>query len=135
MQGYSAVSVITPGITDIQALLTSAQRAAGSVTDAEITRAVRDASMDGQTICTGDYIAISEGKIVAVAQNPEQAALKMLETVDIDLCEIITLFVGKDVTADKRVALTEQLKEIYDECEIQVYEGGQEVYDYLLAVE
>ncbi len=135
MQGYSALSVITPGITDIQALLPSAQRAADSVTDAEITRAVRDASMDGHTICTGDYIAISEGKIVAVAPNPEQAALKMLEVADIDLCEIITLFVGKDVTADKRVALTEQLKEIYDECEIQVYEGGQEVYDYLLAVE
>lgn len=135
MQGYSALSVITPGITDIQALLTSAQRAAHSVTDAEITRAVRDASMDGHTICTGDYIAISEGKIVAVARDPEQAVLKMLEAADIDLCEIITLFVGKDVTADKRVALTEQLKELYDECEIQVYEGGQEVYDYLLALE
>lgn len=135
MQGYSALSVITPGITDIQALLASAQRAAGSVTDGEITRAVRDASIDGKTIRAGDYIAISEGKIVAVAENPEEAALKMLETVDTDLCEIITLFVGKGVTAEKRVALTEQLKEIYDECEIQVYEGGQEVYDYLLAVE
>lgn len=135
MQGYSALSVITPGITDIQALLASAQRAAGSVTDGEITRAVRDASIDGKTIRAGDYIAISEGKIVAVAENPEEAVLKMLETVDTDLCEIITLFVGKGVTAEKRVALTEQLKEIYDECEIQVYEGGQEVYDYLLAVE
>ena len=59
----------------------------------------------------------------------------MLEANDIDLCEIITLFVGSRVSIEKRVELTERLKEIYDEYEIVVYEGGQEVYDYLVAVE
>ena len=134
-QGYSALSVINPGIKDVQALITSAQRAAEGVIDGEITRAVRDASIDGKSISVGDYIAISGGNIVAVSDDPEEAVLSMLKGVDIDLCEIITLFVGNRVSAEKCADLTEKLKDIYDEYEIAVYEGGQEIYDYLVAVE
>ena len=134
-QGYSALSVITPGITDMDALVASAERAAGSVIDGEITLAVRDAVVDGQNISVGDYIAISGGSIVSVSDNPEDAVLSMLACADIDLCEIITLFVGEQVTDEKRAELTEKLKEQYDEYEIVVHQGGQAVYDYLVAVE
>ena len=134
-QGYAALSVITPGIKDIDSLVTSAERAAEGVIDGEITCAVRDAVVDGKNISIGDYIAISGGNIVAVENTPEDAVRSLLEAIDIDLCEIITLFVGSRVSIEKRVELTERLKEIYDEYEIVVYEGGQEVYDYLVAVE
>ena len=134
-QGYSALSVITPGIRDIDALIASAERAAGEVIDGEITCAVRDVVIGGVSVSRGDFIAISGGEIAAVEKSPEAAVLSMLESVDIDLCEIITLFVGCDVSAEKRVELTEALKERYDEYEIVVYEGGQGVYDYLVAVE
>ena len=134
-QGYAALSVITPGIKDINSLITSAERASEGVIDGEVTRAVRDAVVDGKSISTGDYIAISGGNIVAVEETPESAVLSMLGATDIDLCEIITLFVGNRVSAQKRAELTEKLKELYDEYEITVYEGGQEVYDYLVAVE
>jgi dihydroxyacetone kinase-like predicted kinase len=135
MQGYSALSVITPGITDIDALLSGAIRAAISVTDGEITRAVRDATIDGASIWQGDYMAISDGKIAAVTKTAEDAVLRLLEKVDADLCEIITLFTGKHVSEDKRAELTEQLEELYEDCEIIVYEGGQELYDYYVAIE
>ena len=135
MQGYSALSVITPGITDMEALTASAQRAAQSVTDCEITMAVRDAVIDGKQITKGDYMALSGGSIGAVAKTAEDAVMDFLETVDMDLSEIITLFVGKNVSDDRRVALTEALEDRYPDCEIVVYEGGQDVYDYYLAVE
>ena len=134
-QGYSALSVITPGIKDIQTLLSSAERAAKGVVDGEITRAVRDAHVDGFSIREGEYMAISGGRIVAVAVTPEAAVQQLLETTDADLCEIITLFAGKAVTDARRVELTEILEETYPDCEIVVYEGGQDVYDYYLAVE
>lgn len=134
-QGYAALSVITPGIKDIQSLVASAERAASDVIDGEITRAVRDTVVNSKQISDGDYIAISEGNIVAVSKTPEEALISMLDSSDIDLCEIITLFVGACVSDAMRVEITERLKEIYDEYEINVYEGGQEVYDYLVAVE
>ena len=135
VQGYSALSVITPGITDVQVLLSSAERAAKSVMDGEITQAVRDAHVDGHQIRKGDFMAISGGKIAAVAETAEDAVKALLETADADLCEIITLFVGKAVSDQRRAVLTEELEEAYPDCEIVVYEGGQDVYDYYLAVE
>jgi len=134
-QGYSALSVITPGIKDIKTLVESAERAAEGVIDGEITRAVRDAVVDGKSISAGEYMAISSGEILAVEKTAEEAVISLLSDADIDFCEIITLFVGAGVKAEKRVELTEHLKEIYDEYEIVVYEGGQDVYDYLVAIE
>ena len=134
-EGYSALSVITPGIKDIKSLVASAERAAEGVIDGEITRAVRDAVVDGKSISAGKYMAISSGEILAVENTPEEAVISLLSNTNIDFCEIITLFVGAGVKAEKRVELTERLKETYDEYEIVVYEGGQDVYDYLVAIE
>ena len=135
MQGYSALSVITPGISDINAIVTSATNAAKSVQGCEVTRAIRNVTLSGKEISVGDYIAISEGDVQAVAESAEAALEEMLETVDTDLCEIITLFVGKDVSDERRAELTERLEGRYPDCEITVYEGGQEIYDYLVAIE
>lgn len=134
-QGFSALSVITPGIKDIDALVASVENAASGVIDGEITCAVRNTVVDGKEISVGDYISISEGSIVAVEKTPEDAVMAMLASVDIDLCEIITVFVGKNVSAEKRAELTEKIEETYEDYELTVYEGGQDVYDYLVAIE
>lgn len=135
MQGYSALSVITPGLQDMEALVKSADRAAAGVQGGEITAAVRDAVIDGVSVSQGRYMAISDGRILGVADTPEEAALAMLSEMDTDLCEIVTLMTGKSVSPESRVALTDALREAYEDCEIVVYEGGQDVYDYLIAVE
>ena len=59
----------------------------------------------------------------------------MLDTVDMDEYEIITLFVGKNVGEDNRVRLTELLSERYEDCTVEVYVSGHEIYDYMIAIE
>ncbi len=135
MQGYGALSVITPGITDVRVLVENAKRAAGEVVGCEVTRAVRDVTINGTAVKKGDYIAISEGQIVAARDTKNEAVLSMLDSVDMDDYELITLFVGKNVDAEDRVAITERIEELYPDAVLTVYEGGQEVYDYLLAIE
>ena len=135
MQGYSALSVITPGIKDMDALCKSATLAAQGVTGIEVTRAVRDVSMNGLDITAGDYIAITEGEINAVTDNAEDTAMAALAETDTDLCEMITVFTGKEVSEERRAELTERIEAEYPDCEVTFYEGGQEVYDYMLALE
>ena len=135
MQGYGALSVITPGITDVEMLVKNAERAACGVVGSEVTRAVRDVTIGGKEIFAGDYIAITDGEISAVEKSAEDAVLAMLETLDMDEYEIITLFVGGDVSEDARADLTERIEDAYPDCEVTVYEGGQEVYDYMIAIE
>ena len=135
MQGFGALSVITPGITDVSALVESASRAASGVTCCEITAAVRDASIGGVDIKAGDYMAITDGEITVSAKSAEDAVKAALEAADTDLSEIITLFTGKNVSAEARAALSEEIEELYPDCELSVYEGGQDVYDYMIAIE
>lgn len=135
MQGYGGLSVITPGITDIDVLVKSISRAVSDIIDCSITKAVRDATVDGISINCGDYMAFVDGKLVCATKDRTKAVFNALESADTDLCEIITLFTGKNVSEEERAALTELLKEKFDDLEIIVYEGGQDVYDFLLAVE
>lgn len=135
MQGYSALSVITPGITDIAALIESIERAVKGVFGAEITRAVRDTTVNGREIKKGDFIAISEKEISAVTNSAKNAVLDVLNTLDMDEYEIITLFVGSNVSDEERIELTELLEEKYDFCTVDVYMSGNEIYDYMIAVE
>ena len=135
-EGYSALSVITPGITDVSSLVESAARAAEGTVGVQVTQAVRDAKIDGTEIREGEYMAISGGKILAVEDSAELALTAMLEKIpDIDFMEIMTVFVGGSVSADRRVEITDKLEELYPDFEITVYEGGQDVYDYIVAVE
>lgn len=135
MQGYAALSVISP-CDDIHAIIKSATDAASNVIGAEITYAVRDAVIGGAEVKKGEYMAISSSEIKATAKTAEQALLNMLSSVDeIGDYEIITVFVGKDVSDDVRAELTEKIEELYPDHELIVYDGGQEVYSYLLAIE
>ena len=134
-QGYSALSVITPAISDVDALAASAQRAADQTSDGEIPQAQRDASVNGIGIKKGEYIAISGSRVICCEKSAEDAVMRLLEHLQADMCEIITLFVSRETDDERRTALTERLRECYDECEITVYMGGQDVYDYLVSVE
>ena len=134
-EGYAALSVITPAFKDVKSLTESAERAAENVISGEITKAVRSVCLDGREIQTGNYIAISGSKLKAVEENAENALISMLGNTDTDLCEIITLFVGKNISEKTRAEITERLGEIYPDFEINVYNGGQDIYDYIVAVE
>jgi DAK2 domain fusion protein YloV len=134
-EGYSALAVITPAFKDVKSLVESAERAARNVISAEITAAVRSTVLNGTSVFEGDYMAISQGELKALAKTPEDAVVSMLDKSDLELCEIITLFVGKNVNRESRTDLTNKLKEKYKYFEITVYESGQDVYDYVIAVE
>ena len=97
---------------------------------------MRDAVIGGASVKKGEYMAISKSAIVAVADTPEDAVIAMVKSVDdLDDHEVISVFVGNDVTEDKRAELAERLSELCPDHEIMLYNGGQEVYSYLIAIE
>lgn len=135
-EGYSAISVITPGIMDVESIVESARRAAQGVYSLEVTQAIRDAVIDDVEIHNGNYMALGAGKLYATASTAEEAVKAALSDYeDIDLAEIITIFAGKNSSPGKRADLTEELEDLYPDCEIVMYDGGQDVYDYYIAVE
>ena len=135
MQCYGALSVVTPGIESIDALVDSISRAAAGVIGCEITRAVRSVSIGGKQVTEGDYIAIAEGELAAVAKTAEDAALEFIAGLDTDEYEIASVFVGKNVDEDSRCELTDKIEEDYPDFELEVYESGNAIYDYMIAIQ
>ena len=135
MQCYSALSVLTPGLDDVNYVLDSLNRAAGAVVGSEITRAVRDVTLNGREIKKGNYISITDGEISAVEKSAEDAVMAMLGDMDTDDYEILALFVGKTVSPEARDGLCERIEEEYPDLVVELYESGLESYDYLVAIE
>ena len=136
MQGYSALAVKSPGVKDYDRLARDMECAAREVVSGEVTFAVRDVTLDGIDIVKGDFIAITDGRITADANTPEQALVELLSAVeDMDDYELITLFVGRDVSDDTRVEITDRIEDLYPDHEVVVYKGGQDVYCYMVAIE
>ncbi|MFD1775128.1 DAK2 domain-containing protein [Paenibacillus rhizophilus] len=105
------------------------------VTSGQVTHAVRDTKYEGMDIKSGQYIGISNSKIVTAAENllgASQALLAgMLESGD----EIVTILTGQDADPETTAALESWLQANYPDAEVEVHEGGQPIYYYLLSVE
>ena len=73
-----------------------------------------------------------------VSDKAIEAAVKAEEALaesDTDLSEIITVFAGQDACEEEREELVRALEEQYPDCEVTLCNGGQQVYDYLIAIE
>lgn len=105
------------------------------VISGSITLAVRDTTIDGLAIHENDYLGMVDGKIVV--SNPDvEKTLKdtFAQMIDED-SEIITIFVGEDGDMPLAESLADDLEETYEDVEVEIHDGKQPVYPYLMSVE
>ncbi len=107
----------------------------GRVHTGQITYAVRNTNIDGMEIREGDIMGIGDSGMLAVEQDVETAVLKTLERMVDEESELISVYFGADVEEADAEALLEQIEEAYPDCEVELNNGGQPVYYYLLSVE
>lgn len=105
------------------------------IENGEITFAIRDTVADGIEIKADDILVLLNGKIVAAEKSVEDGVLSLLENMDTGSGSLLTLYYGHDVTEDAAEALKEQLEERYEDLEVEMYEGGQPLYYYLISLE
>ena len=115
--------------------LTSMDDAAASIETLEVTRAVRDSIVDGQQVTEGQFMAILDGSLVALAADADTAVSDGLPHSSVDEHSIITLYWGEDADEDRATRLQETLESLYDGAEVDLYAGGQPHYPYLVSVE
>ncbi|WP_462333588.1 DAK2 domain-containing protein [Limosilactobacillus oris] len=107
----------------------------GNVASGEVTHAVRDTTIDGQEIKKNDYLGIVDGKIVETNPDLEETAIEMVKKMLDEDSEIVTILYGEDGTEETAQVIKAAVEEVDDELDIQIYEGGQPVYPYLISVE
>lgn len=105
------------------------------VKSGQITYAIKDTEIKGKKIKKDDIIGIVDKEIKAVSKKLNKTALDLIETmVDEDSC-LITVYYGLDVKDTEVNDLERKLKRKYDDLDIEIVEGDQPIYYYLISVE
>ena len=101
----------------------------------QITYAVRDTHIDDKEIHEGDIMGIGDSGILAVGREKEMVSEEMVAAMVDEESEIISIYYGADVTEEEAEALSDSLTEKYPDCEVELNQGGQPIYYYLISVE
>ncbi|MGD9315957.1 MAG: DAK2 domain-containing protein, partial [Anaerolineae bacterium] len=109
--------------------------AASSIETAEITRAVRSVQLDGMLVQEGEVIGLVNGKLAAKGDLPAGVALEALAGMNAEDYEIITIYYGEAITADQAQQIADHIMERYPEQEVELVDGGQPHYYYILSAE
>lgn len=115
--------------------LEAMMEAVSLVKTGQITYAVRDTRLDEKEIHEGDIMGIGDKGILAVGKGKENIARETVAAMVNDESEVISIYYGEDVSEEDAVRLSEELEEAYPDCEIEVNEGGQPIYYYIISVE
>lgn len=106
-----------------------------SIQAAEVTRAVRSVKINGLQVEEGQYIGLLNGDLVSAGENLTDVVLDLLEKMGAQDLEIITLYYGEGVSAEDARALADRIAERYPDQEVEVVEGGQPHYPYIISGE
>jgi DAK2 domain fusion protein YloV len=117
--------------TNAQRMLASAQQ----ITTIEVTRAVRQTSYNGFKVTPGDMIGLVNDELMSVGASDHQVVLDLLTKVELDLYEIVTLYFGREISADQAGMLADRIKSRYPDLEVEVHNGGQPHYHYIISLE
>jgi DAK2 domain fusion protein YloV len=134
VEGFAALLAYDPAAGADANVATMAESAA-RVVPAEVTRAVRDSTTDAGEVREGDYIGISRDGVVAIADNAFVCTRLLLSRLLDDSHELVTLIEGEGARVADTRRIEEWLSEEYPEVALEVHQGGQPLYPYLLGIE
>ena len=106
-----------------------------AVHSGQITEAVRDTVLDGREIKTGDILCLYDGDIALVEEDVQTAGLALADYMLGFGGDILTIYTGEGVAMEQAEELAECVREDHPDCDVEVYEGKQPLYSYILSVE
>ena len=133
-QGVAAILAYNPE-QPLEDNLRSMEEALSTVASVSVTRAVRDAAIDGISVETGEFISLLEGELAATAESAEAALRSALALTDLSDDSIVTIYLGADGDAGPAQAFAESLERDFPGLQIDRVDGGQPHYHYLASVE
>jgi len=133
-QGLAAMLVHNPD-GELQAVAEKMTQALATVKTGEITIATRSVEIDGVKVKEGQVIALLDGKLVTSAKSVEESVLNLLKTAKAEELELATLIYGEGVSRGEADRIVDIIRENYPALEIEVQDGGQPHYRFIISIE
>lgn len=133
-QGLSALLRLDPD-GDLDEIVQEMVSALGDVDAGEITTATRTVDLNGVEVLSGENIGLLNGKLVVSGKTTSETTIALLKKANMDEKERVTLFTGDNISQDEVAAISSQIQDEFPDHEIEVHEGGQPHYQFLISLE
>ncbi|MDI6814999.1 MAG: DAK2 domain-containing protein [Dehalococcoidales bacterium] len=111
------------------------EKAKSAVRTIEITRATRSVQLGGLKIKKKQPIGFLDGDLVAVGDNTSGVLNEVLARLDLDQAEVVTIYYGSDTKSAEAEQVSLTIHEQHPQLQIEVVQGGQPHYNYIVSVE
>ena len=133
-QGMAAILAFNPELS-VEENKENMTSGFSHVKTGQVTFAVRDTSIDGVEIHKDDYMALAEGKIILSTPSMMDAAKEVVNALVDEDSEIVTIIFGEDTDEAGASDLASFIEENYADVEVEIVEGKQGLYPFILSVE
>ena len=133
-QGLAALIAFNPDAS-LEENLEAMTEAISNVKTGQVTYAVRSTNINNTAIEEGDIIGISDGKIGAVGKNIAEVTMRLIDSMVDEDSEIVTIFYGKEASTGDTEQISSHIREKYPDLDLEVLDGGQPLYYYIISVE
>jgi len=133
-QGVTALMSLNPE-GDIAENADNMESSLSLVTTGEITRATRSVELDGVNVKEGSIIGLVDGRLCSSGPSEDAVLEEILESMGVADCSIVTVYYGGDIEQAQADQLAERIANSYPDVEVEVVEGGQAHYYYILGAE
>ena len=134
VEGFAALLAYDPA-SGADANVATMSESAARVVPAEVTQAVRDTLTDAGEVHEGDFIGVSRDGVVAVSDNVVVCTRLLLSRLLTPAHELVTLIEGEGARVADTRRIEEWLTEEHPDVALEVHQGGQPLYPYLLGIE
>ena len=106
-----------------------------NVKTGQVTYAVRDTEIDGKTIKQDDFMGIGDKSILAVGKDLKETTLEMVDAMVDEDSAIVSIYFGSDSDEASAEEIASVIEEKYPDLEVEINDGGQPIYYYVISVE
>ena len=133
-QGITAM--LNYGISEnVEENVEAMKESLSTVVTGQVTFAVRDTHINDFEIHKDDILAIMDDEVCAAGADQLETTKKLLDTMMEGGPELMTIFYGQDADQQLTDALEAYMRETYPDLEIEIHDGGQPLYYYIISAE
>ncbi len=133
-QGVTALMAFDPG-TDFETNVKRMEREKSTVKTIEVTHAVRSTRLNGLNIKKEQAIGFVDGELLSVADKTGDVINDLFTKIDLDSDSVVTIYYGAGTGPDEAENVAEAIRQQYPMLEVDVVDGGQPHYNYIVSVE
>ena len=109
--------------------------ALSTVKSIEVTRAVRSAKLNGLSIKKRQAIGFLDGALIAVGDKMAEVVNDVLDKADLDKADVVTIYYGADAKEAEAEEINKNISLQYPNLQVEVVNGGQPHYEYIISIE